>query len=53
MKDLHPLVFYAGASGIMTGDYLTTSGRALEEDLEMLEQIGFVPREKGKQAKNI
>ena len=53
LKDLHPLVFYAGASGIMTGDYLTTSGRALEEDLEMLEQIGFVPREKGKQAKNI
>ena len=46
LKDLHPLVFYAGASGIMTGDYLTTSGRALDEDLEMIDQLGFAPREK-------
>ena len=46
LQDLHPFLFYAGASGIMTGDYLTTSGRALDEDLAMLEQIGFVPREK-------
>ncbi len=44
LKELHPLVFYAGASGIMTGNYLTTKGRSLEEDLEMLEDIGLRPR---------
>jgi biotin synthase len=43
LKALHPLVFYAGASGIMTGNYLTTSGRSLESDLAMLEMVGFEP----------
>lgn len=41
VKELHPMVFYAGASGIMTGDYLTTEGRTLQKDLQMLEQLGF------------
>ena len=44
LKELHPLVFYAGASGIMTGNYLTTTGRTLEEDLCLLERLGFLPR---------
>jgi biotin synthase len=43
LKELHPLVFHAGASGIMTGNYLTTSGRSLESDLAMLEMLGFRP----------
>ena len=46
LKELHPLVFYAGASGIMTGNYLTTTGRTLEEDLCLLEHLGFLPRVK-------
>jgi biotin synthase len=46
LGELHPLVFYAGASGIMTGNYLTTSGRSLEKDLAMLHQMGFEVREK-------
>jgi biotin synthase len=46
LKELHPLIFYAGASGIMTGNYLTTDGRRLEDDLAMLEQMGFGVREK-------
>lgn len=46
LRDLHPLIFYAGASGIMTGDYLTTSGRTLEADLALLDELGFKPREK-------
>ncbi|MBM3131856.1 MAG: biotin synthase BioB [Chloroflexi bacterium] len=45
-RDLHPLIFYAGASGIMTGDYLTTSGRTLQADLELLDELGFAPRRK-------
>lgn len=43
---LHPLIFYAGASGIMTGNYLTIGGSRLENDLEMLRQLGLSPREK-------
>ena len=50
LKDLHPLIFYAGASGIMTQDYLTTTGRALKEDLDMIDRLAFstsVKRGKG------
>ncbi|MEA3415857.1 MAG: biotin synthase BioB, partial [Thermodesulfobacteriota bacterium] len=39
LRHLHPMVFYAGASGIMTGNYLTAKGRSLEDDLEMLEEL--------------
>ncbi len=44
LKELLSTIFYAGASGIMTGDYLTTSGRTLEKDLAMIEQLGFATR---------
>lgn len=47
LKELHPLVFYAGASGIMTGNYLTAAGRCLESDLEMLTHLGMTVRRKG------
>ncbi|NLC71542.1 MAG: biotin synthase BioB [Desulfuromonadaceae bacterium] len=45
LRSLHPLVFSAGASGIMTGHYLTTEGRQLHDDLEMLRELGFMPRQ--------
>ncbi len=45
---LQPLIFFAGASGIMTGNYLTTNGQALENDLDMLEQLGLAPDNGGK-----
>jgi len=41
LKLLHPMIFFAGASGLMTGRYLTTDGNQLEEDLEMIQQVGF------------
>ena len=44
LKDLHPLVYLAGASGIMTGHYLTTTGRRLEEDLGTLSRLGLTVR---------
>lgn len=47
LKDLHPLIFHAGASGIMTNDYLTTAGRPLEEDLRLLERLEFIARKQG------
>jgi biotin synthase len=44
LKERHPLVFQAGASGIMTGNYLTTTGRTLEKDLALLQTLGLNPR---------
>lgn len=41
MKDLHTMVFQAGASGIMTGNYLTEEGRTLEQDMQMIADLGF------------
>jgi len=46
LGELHPLVFYAGASGIMTGNYLTREGRTLDRDLDMLRTLGLRPRNK-------
>ena len=40
---LHPFIFHAGASGIMTGNYLTTGGRVMARDLAMLADLGLVP----------
>ena len=47
LKELHPMVFFAGASGIMTGNYLTATGRRLEEDLETIGRLGLTVRKKG------
>lgn len=41
LKHLAPYMFHAGASGIMTGNYLTTQGASLDDDLEMITQLGF------------
>ena len=46
LGELHPMIFYAGASGVMTGDYLTTEGRTLQKDLEMIKTMGFTVRKK-------
>ncbi len=40
----HVEVFRAGASGLMTGNYLTTLGRSCADDLQMLREIGESPR---------
>ncbi len=46
LEELHPFIFYAGASGTMTGNYLTTDGRTMDDDLKMLNQLGFDIRKK-------
>jgi biotin synthase len=46
LQDLHPMIFYAGASAIMTGNYLTREGRTLEKDLEMIKWLGLRTRKK-------
>ena len=48
LRSLQPLALLAGASGLLVGDYLTTSGRPAGEDLEMLADLGLGPtRSKG------
>jgi biotin synthase len=41
LRDLHPMVFMAGANGVLMGDYLTTRGRGYDEDLAMLRDLGL------------
>jgi biotin synthase len=44
LRDLQAMIFMAGASGIMIGDYLTTKGRKVEDDLQMLRDLGVTAR---------
>ena len=39
LGDMQSMIFMAGASGVMIGDYLTTSGRQVEDDLKMLKDL--------------
>lgn len=41
LRELQPLIFLAGASGTMVGNYLTTTGRDREADLQMIADAGF------------
>jgi biotin synthase len=41
LRSLQPLVFNAGANGIMTGKYLTTPGQGVEADQRMLSDLGL------------
>ncbi len=42
LKELQPLLVVAGASGLMTGNYLTKAGRNPELDRAMLEEQGII-----------
>ena len=44
LRDLQPLIFAAGANGMMTGNYLTTPGRAVADDMQMLVDLGLTPK---------
>lgn len=41
LRELHSFVFMAGASSIMTGNYLTRKGRTLEEDTGLVRDLGL------------
>lgn len=41
LKEYQDLMFQAGASGTMLGNYLTTRGRATEDDIQLIERLGF------------
>ncbi len=41
LRSLQSLALLAGADGIIVGGYLTTAGRGLAEDMQMLDDCGF------------
>ncbi len=41
LRSLQSMIFYAGASGMMIGNYLTTAGNDPETDLRMIKDLGL------------
>ena len=41
LRDLQSLIFMAGASALMVGNYLTTLNQPVEKDLQMLKDLGL------------
>lgn len=41
LRNLQSWMFYAGATSILSGNYLTTTGRSVEEDKQMLADLGL------------
>jgi len=41
LRDLQSWIFCAGATSILTGNYLTTAGRSAAEDMQMLRDLGL------------
>ncbi|MHC4618625.1 MAG: biotin synthase BioB [Planctomycetota bacterium] len=41
LRDMQSWMFYAGANAILSGNYLTTTGRAVREDVQMLKDLGL------------
>lgn len=39
LGDMQAMIFMAGASGVMIGDYLTTKGRSVQDDLKMIRDL--------------
>ena len=43
LGQLLPMMFSAGASGMMIGDFLTTANRTVDDDLRLIEELGLQP----------
>jgi len=41
LRDLQSWIYYAGATGAIIGNYLTTSGRPAAEDIQMIRDLGL------------
>jgi len=41
LRDMQSWIFYAGCTSIISGNYLTTAGRAVEDDMRMLADLGL------------
>jgi biotin synthase len=52
LGDMQSMIFMAGASGVMIGDYLTTSGRSVDDDLKMFDDLKLRVRGDTQQRRN-
>jgi biotin synthase len=43
LRDLQSMIFLAGASALMVGNYLTTANQPVEKDLQMLRDLALAP----------
>jgi biotin synthase len=43
LRDAQSMIFMAGASALMVGNYLTTLNQPVERDLQMLKDLGLDP----------
>ena len=43
LRDAQSMIFMAGASALMVGNYLTTLNQPVEKDLQMLKDLGLDP----------
>jgi biotin synthase len=43
LRDMQSWIFYAGATSILSGNYLTTAGRAVADDVRMVRDCGMTP----------
>lgn len=41
LGELQSMIFFAGASGMMVGDFLTTKNRSVSDDLKMVQDLGL------------
>lgn len=41
LRDTQAMAFLGGANGMIIGGYLTTKGRSIKEDLQMVKDLGF------------
>lgn len=39
LGDMQSMIFMAGASGVMIGNYLTTQGRSVNDDIKMIQDL--------------
>jgi biotin synthase len=46
LRDVQSWMFYAGANSTMIGDYLTTSGKSYDDDLQMIRDLGLTYEER-------
>ena len=47
LRDFQSWIFAAGADSLMIGSYLTTNGRRIEDDLQMIKDAGMILAEDG------
>ncbi|MFQ3573581.1 MAG: biotin synthase BioB, partial [Thermodesulfovibrionales bacterium] len=45
LREFHPMVFMAGTDAVMTGNYLTTTGRTFKDDIHLIRLQGLSPPE--------